>query len=438
MTAIDNGKDGTSNHEDNNIGLEIRDNAGGQVWNSIFTEFAKSIMDVEATSSSKGTQSTTDSSVYGSQALMQNGVLVFKGNLFYNGGHSDGNTASGTAEGDSSYRGAFDGIADWTTWTKVTTDTYLAPLTSDFDNDSLTLAQEISSTYKTDPSIADTDGDGTSDPTDSAPLDASVGGSVTASIKGDFDSDGIPDIVWQKPGTNETKFWFMNTDGTKKSELDLSHTAGVVWRFASMADMNNDGKEDMLWQKEDGSTVFCYYMDGSGGVSSGVSLASGVASGWKFASASDYNGDGNADFLWHNTAKGSTVSWHFDGNGVVNGFSPLGSGIGDVFNSYGGQDMNADGNSDVIYQNSNNGRVLVWYFDDKKNILGTKKYFTTLDTSLKVVGAKDYDKDGAVDILLQHSTTGVAKIVYFDTAGTELSEKEIGTVDTTTLWDIRN
>jgi hypothetical protein len=260
----------------------------------------------------------------------------------------------------------------------------------------------------------------------------------TTTIKGDFDSDGIPDIVWQKPGTNETKFWFMNTDGTKKSELDLSHSAGVIWRFASMADMNNDGKEDMLWQKEDGSTVFCYYMDGSGGISSGVSLASGVASGWKFASASDYNGDGNADFLWHNTTKGSTVSWHFDGNGVVNGFSPLGSGISDIFNSYGGQDMNADGNSDVIYQNSNNGRVLVWYFDDKKNILGTKKYFTTLDTSLKVVGVKDYDKDGAVDILLQHSTTGVAKIVYFDTAGTELSEKEIGTVDTTTLWEIRN
>jgi hypothetical protein len=257
-------------------------------------------------------------------------------------------------------------------------------------------------------------------------------------IKGDFNSDGIPDIVWQKPGTNETKFWFMNTDGTKKSEMDLSHTAGVVWRFSSMADMNKDGKEDMLWQKEDGSTVFCYYMDGSGGISSGVSLASGVATGWKFASASDYNGDGNADFLWHNTTKGSTVSWHFDGNGVVNGFSPLGSGISDIFNSYGGQDMNADGNSDVIYQNSNNGRVLAWYFDDKKNILGTKKYFTSLDTSLKVVGVKDYDKDGAVDILLQHSTTGVAKIVYFDTAGTELSEKEIGTVDTTTLWHIRN
>jgi hypothetical protein len=101
VTAIGIGKTGTSTHTDKNVGLEIRDNAGGQVWNSIFTEFSKSIMDVEDSGSSKGTQSTTDSAVYGSQALMQNGVLVFQGNLFYNGGHTDGNTASGTAEGDS-------------------------------------------------------------------------------------------------------------------------------------------------------------------------------------------------------------------------------------------------------------------------------------------------------------------------------------------------
>ena len=100
--------------------------------------------------------------------------------------------------------------------------------------------------------------------------------------------------------------------------------------------------------------------------------------------------------------------------------------------------MNADGDSDVIYQNLNNGRVLVWYFDSNKNVLGTKRYFDSLDISLKVVGAKDYDKNGAVDILLQHSTTGVAKIVYFDTSDTQLSEKEIGTVDTSVLWEIRN
>ena len=194
-------------------------------------------MDVEKTDSTKGTQSSTDTSVYGSQALMQNGTLVFKGNLFYKGGYTDGNTASGTAEGDSiiatalsasgnnnsfdsdpllavkgtaggtginawsahptsgspalsgastlantsfltqtSYKGAFDGITDWTTWTKTTTDQYLATLTSDYDGDSLTLAQEISSSYNTNPTLIDTDGDGINDNLD--PILAEDSGSI--------------------------------------------------------------------------------------------------------------------------------------------------------------------------------------------------------------------------------------------------------------------
>ena len=98
MTAIGAGKDATSTHEDNNVGMEIRDNGAGQVWNSIFTEFAKSILDIEKTDSAKGTASTTGSGSYGSQALLENGVLAFKGNIFWNGGK--GNTAAGVAEDD--------------------------------------------------------------------------------------------------------------------------------------------------------------------------------------------------------------------------------------------------------------------------------------------------------------------------------------------------
>jgi hypothetical protein len=256
---------------------------------------------------------------------------------------------------------------------------------------------------------------------------------------GDLNGDGIPDIIWQKSGTNETKFWFMNTDGTKKSELDLNHGAGTKWRLSSTGDMDNDGNIDLLWQEENGATVFCYYMDGSGGIREGASLASGVASGWRFVSASgDFNGDGNADLLWHSTNKGSTVCWNFNGQGRVSSFSPLGSKISDVFNSYAGHDMNSDGFADVIYQNANNGKVVVWYFNDRRTVIGTKTYFekNTIDTSLNVVGAKDYDNDGGVDILFQNKTTGVAIIVYFDKDGTQLSEKEIGTVGST--WEIRN
>ena len=231
MTAIGIGVNGTSLHEDSNVGMEIRDNAAGQVWNSIFTEFSKSILDIEKTSSSKGTASTTGSGSFGSQALLENGVLAFKGNIFYNGGK--GNTALGTAEDDqvasdiifattngnsfssdpklavigtvggtgilatsaqpqasspaktgaatfsglqtsfltqTTYRGAFDGFTDWAeSWTKVDSSDYLATLSSDLDSDGLTLAQEITTNQNTDPSKSDTDGDGISDLTDPNP-----------------------------------------------------------------------------------------------------------------------------------------------------------------------------------------------------------------------------------------------------------------------------
>jgi hypothetical protein len=102
-------------------------------------------------------------------------------------------------------------------WSKISEDSHIGSInttTSDQDGDGLTLNEEV--TAGTDPNEVDTDNDGANDSADSPPLDGSVGGSVTVSIKGDLDSDGIPDIVWQK---------------------------------------------------EDGSTVFCYYMDGSGGIS---------------------------------------------------------------------------------------------------------------------------------------------------------------------------
>ena len=103
MTLIGSGKSVTNVGGEGNTGLEIRDNGGGQVWNSIITEFGKSILDIEATSSSKGTQSTVNSATYGSQALLENGTLVFKGNIFWNASRTGdyNNTALGAVEGDS-------------------------------------------------------------------------------------------------------------------------------------------------------------------------------------------------------------------------------------------------------------------------------------------------------------------------------------------------
>ena len=283
MTAIGIGVNGTSLHEDSNVGMEIRDNAGGQVWNSIFTEFSKSILDIEKTSSSKGTASTTGSGSFGSQALLENGVLAFKGNIFYNGGK--GNTALGTAEDDqvasdiifattngnsfssdpklavigtvggtgilatsaqpqsgspaksgsalfsgfqtvfltqTSYRGAFDGFTDWAeSWTKVDSSDYLATLSSDLDSDGLTLAQEITTNQNTDPSKSDTDGDGVADLTDPNPLgtDNTPSGLSSATNEG-FVKQQYLDFLGRDGDNAGIAFWTAELNNGTQSRAD--------------------------------------------------------------------------------------------------------------------------------------------------------------------------------------------------------------------------
>lgn len=86
LTAVGSGADSDSSKSK---GMDIRDNAGGYVLNSIFTEFPNGILKVEKTSSSTGTQGTTNTSSYGSQALLEDNLLGFFGNIFCYGDEAD-------------------------------------------------------------------------------------------------------------------------------------------------------------------------------------------------------------------------------------------------------------------------------------------------------------------------------------------------------------
>lgn len=97
LTAVGSGADSGSAKS---RGMDIRDNAGGYVLNSIFTEFPNGILKVEntASSSTKGTQAT-NSSNKGSHALLEDGILGFFGNIFYYGDETNSSNYPNTTAG---------------------------------------------------------------------------------------------------------------------------------------------------------------------------------------------------------------------------------------------------------------------------------------------------------------------------------------------------
>lgn len=89
LTAIGSG---SSSDSSKSKGMDIRDNGGGYVLNSIFTEFPNGILKVEKTKSSKGTNDgSANPTSSGSQYLLEQNILGFFGNIFYQGDEAANN-----------------------------------------------------------------------------------------------------------------------------------------------------------------------------------------------------------------------------------------------------------------------------------------------------------------------------------------------------------
>ena len=76
------------------------------------------------------------------------------------------------------------------------------------------------------------------------------------------------------------------------------------WTFKSIADLNGDGKSDLLWQNSVTGALAPWYMNGMT-VGSYATELPGPSSDWQLKALADFNGDGRADYLWQSTTKGA-------------------------------------------------------------------------------------------------------------------------------------
>ena len=74
-----------------------------------------------------------------------------------------------------------------------------------------------------------------------------------------------------------------------------------------IGDFDGDGRAELVWHNTITGTVSCWTMAGS-------YLTFGTETGgWQVISAGDFDGDGRAELLWHNTNSGQICSWTFAG-----------------------------------------------------------------------------------------------------------------------------
>ncbi|MBF0496960.1 MAG: VCBS repeat-containing protein [Deltaproteobacteria bacterium] len=168
-------------------------------------------------------------------------------------------------------------------------------------------------------------------------------------------------------------------------------------------DFNGDGQADILWRNTATGQVWLYLMNGTA-ISAQGAVATVSDSNWVIQGIGDFNGDGKADVLWRNTATGQVWMYLMNGmsisaQGAVGAVSDLNwqiQGIGD---------FDGDGRADILWRNVATGEIWMWLMTGT-SISSQGSVGVVSDLNWKIQGVGDFNGDGQADILWRHATTG--------------------------------
>ncbi|MET9854643.1 VCBS repeat-containing protein [Streptomyces sp. NPDC006450] len=122
----------------------------------------------------------------------------------------------------------------------------------------------------------------------------------TLTYSGDFNRDGLPDLVARQASTGDLYLYQGTTAGTLAKAGKIA-TGRKSMLIVGAGDLNGDGNADLLTRTTTGS-LYRYYGTGQGTIGSPVKIASGWAGMVNVVGIGDLTGDGKNDLVARNAA----------------------------------------------------------------------------------------------------------------------------------------
>ena len=257
---------------------------------------------------------------------------------------------------------------------------------------------------------------GKGDGTFAAPVISPTGGTLPTSFaQGDFNGDGKPDLAVTHSDGNRVTILLGNGDGTFRAGSTFA--AGNSPLSVTVADLNADGRLDLAVANSGDDNVSIFFGNADGTFRAGSKFPAGI--GPRYVAVADFNKDGRPDLATIGEAlTASVLLGNGDGtfktpNTYITGYSPEHIIVADI---------NRDGNPDLVIgegipealaPDEQSGAITVFLGNGDGTLQGAPVVYST---AAPLGGATaDFNGDGRPDVALAVPSAGV--VVLLKAAG---------------------
>jgi hypothetical protein len=231
----------------------------------------------------------------------------------------------------------------------------------------------------------------------------SVGRQPTSVVAGDFNGDGVPDLVVANQSDNDISVLLGNGDGTFMQQAKF--TTEQTPESIAVGDFNGDGIQDLAVANTQGNCISIFLGNGDGSFQNQMVFSAGR--GPVSIATGDFNGDGIADLAVANASSTDVSIMLGNGDGTFQETYTFNTGDGPQSVATG--DFNSDGIVDLAVANN---------VDDTVSILlgngdGTFQPQITANTGSGpyAVAVADLNNDGVLDLAIANRTGNTVSIL---------------------------
>lgn len=222
---------------------------------------------------------------------------------------------------------------------------------------------------------------------------------------GDFDGDGVSDILWDHTGKGEMAVWLMTSPDVFTPGPVLPGPPGAGWSADWTSDFNADGFSDVRWYNNDNQEAAIWLMSGSALLFPGPTFDGPLGAGWTRSACADFDGDGLADILWRNTLTQAAEVWLMHGTKPFSRGAPISPPPGDGWIARTATDFNSDGMNDILWANPTLRLFTVGLMNGAQQVARGPLIPMPAGDGWRLVTATDLGGDNQADTLWYNATT---------------------------------